>query len=1041
MTGAPRLEIRLLGRFAVLLDGAEIPTAAFGGRKVRTLLRILATRRGSVVSYDALTEMLWPDQPPASPAANLQVLVNRARKALGDASIVLTSTGGYALAGGPACSVDAERFVASAESATTLAELRSALDGWAGEPLAEDAYADWAGDFRARLARVRQDALERAAQLATGAGEHAPAVEYASAAVEAEPLREAAALALVRALAAAGDTAAALTRYDDYRRTLADELGIDPSAEAAALHLQLLRGPASSSSAVTTPRRRQSVGFGELPFVGRAADLRSAVSVLAAAKQAGRGATVLVDGPSGSGKSRMLRALAAQIPLTVARAYAPEQAEPWSLVRTLLREILAQDITHRDSLPAALSAALVSLLPELDGGDGVSVDAQSRRALVQEAALRLLAASGQVVAVDDVQWIDPTSLTVIETASARLPDLRLVLAYRPEEIADGSDIAAALSRVRADLTLNLRGLSQESIVDLVADDELAAALARHTDRTPLAIGEVLRGLTDEGLIARGVDGRWRSTPEARPARRAAELGRQGQRHAIALRAAHMPPAPRQLLELISLLSREVAVADLAGATHSSEADVLDRLATLFRAGLVRLGDFGWTTSHDMVTETIASGLDDVTRARRHAMLATALEAEHADAAELARHWLASGDSVRAATAFARSAQDALESFSHHEAANLAEAGLAVRPAPMTAAELHETRAQARARLGDFAGARDDLRAALAAQGAGPARARVLGRLAMLASGADDIVRAAELAELAVVEAGRDPAAQAQALEIASVLDMNLDRTERAAERSAEALRLYHQLGDANGIARILDARAMATFLDGDVRGGAAALQKAADLFEDSGDLIRVVTPRSTSGHALVFAGRSAEGLIAASAALDLARTLGHPEGQTYAHWHCAEALAALNRPAEALTEATAALAIATELGHRGWSATAWRAVGIAHESGGDLNEALRAFLESLDLSDNLGLFASWAAARAASTLVALGEFERARALVDRALAEGPQLAGYEARLAQVELAAATGDAHAAKLARMALDLAHAGGVAQGCDRLEALVVS
>jgi DNA-binding SARP family transcriptional activator len=74
VTGSHALEIRLLGRFVVLRDGREVPAADFGGRKVRALLRILLTRRGSFVSHDVLTELLWEDRPPADPAANLQVL-------------------------------------------------------------------------------------------------------------------------------------------------------------------------------------------------------------------------------------------------------------------------------------------------------------------------------------------------------------------------------------------------------------------------------------------------------------------------------------------------------------------------------------------------------------------------------------------------------------------------------------------------------------------------------------------------------------------------------------------------------------------------------------------------------------------------------------------------------------------------------------------------------------------------------------------------------------------------------------------------------
>lgn len=218
------LELRLLGRFVVLRAGREVPPSAFGGRKVRTLLRILATQRGSLVSHDALTDMLWPGQPPADPAANLGVLVHRARHALGDASLLVTGPGGYALADGDACRVDGEEFLASVAACQrlagrqALAGYRSALATWGGEPLAEDLYADWATDYRRRLAQARQEALERAAGLAIEFGDPAVAVELAATAAQSEPLRERAALTLVKALAAAGDPAAALEQYDAYRR-------------------------------------------------------------------------------------------------------------------------------------------------------------------------------------------------------------------------------------------------------------------------------------------------------------------------------------------------------------------------------------------------------------------------------------------------------------------------------------------------------------------------------------------------------------------------------------------------------------------------------------------------------------------------------------------------------------------------------------------------------------------------------------------------------------------------------------------------------
>jgi tetratricopeptide (TPR) repeat protein len=440
----------------------------------------------------------------------------------------------------------------------------------------------------------------------------------------------------------------------------------------------------------------------------------------------------------------------------------------------------------------------------------------------------------------------------------------------------------------------------------------------------------------------------------------------------------------------------------------------------------------------MIGETVANGLEPDARGPLHGLLAQALAALGGDPGELAAHWLGAGDAGLAAAAYLKAAQRALDGLADTEAISLATAGLDLEPPTETAAALQEIRAEARGRRGDIVGARTDLRAALSAELSGPARSRLLGKLAMLTFGADDLVRAGELAEVALVEAGSDRPARARALEIAALLDMNLDRRERADARAGDALSLYQELGDAKGAARVLDARAMATFLAGDVAGGTALLERAANLFEDSGDLVRVMTPRSTAGHGLVFAGDPAAGLTRTTSALELARTLGHPEGQTYALWHTAEALAALDRHEEARAAGEEALEIAQRIGHRGWTATAWRAIGIARQGAGDLDAALLAFQQSLDNSANLGLFASWAASRCALVMLALGRVDDAAAFVERALSEGPPLGHFEARWAEAELAAARGDSHAAELARSAVQLAEGAGVKQAVDRLTLL---
>ncbi len=1038
MPGA--LEIRLLGRFVVVRDGSEIAAADFGGRKVRALLRILTTRRGEFVSHDVLTEMLWGDRPPSNPVANVQVLVNRARRAVGRPDLLVTGPRGYSLAEGHDCVVDTEQFlrlVAAADAidgAAAVAAYRDALAGWRGEPLSEDTYANWATEYRYRLTRARQQALERAAQLALTGGQVRAAVEFASTAAMLEPLREVAVLMLVRALGAAGDRVAALERYDLYRRALAEDLGLDPSEDAEAVQAELLRGDASSKGWQVETRRPRP-DFAVLPFVGRSAELSQLLSVLE------HGGEAMLAGASGTGKSRLLAELPTRTPVVSIRANLPERDEPWSLLRGVLREILAQDATAATDLPGPIRSAVAWLLPEfesLSDRKRVEPDPESRRSLLLEAATRMLAAGGVGLVVDDLQWADASSLWILEAVLSRLVHIGAVLAYRPDELVPGFAASSFVTRARATVTvIELRPLDVNDIAELSADDALTAVLMSATDRTPLAVTEVLRTLAAEDAVTPTGDGRWRPLNQ-RLLDRAREVALDGQRAAIISRAATQDPRARELLNLLALVAREVPARALALAAGAPERDVLEELGALSRSGLARLGEQGWATAHDMVSDVLVEALYPGDRGRLHAQLAGALDAVEpgdAEPSELARHWIGAGDTLRAGQAYRAASVRALDAFADGEAIVLAGAGLAVTPAPVLRGALLEIRAEARGRLGDIAGAREDLGQALRIHPRGPVRARLLGRLAAYASGADDLLRAAQLAELALVEAGADIGARARALEIASVLDMNLDRAERADSRAAEALALYQRLGDANGAARVLDSRAMASFLDGRIDDGGTLLDRAANLFEDSGDLVHVITPRSTAGHGLVFADRAEHGLQKTTAALHLARTIGHPEGQTYALWHTTEALAALNRGDEALDAGTEALAIATRIGHRGWTATAWRAVGIAHQRIGDPEHALDAFRNSLAASEHLNLFSSWAAARIALTLVELGRVAEAEPMVEQALSHGPRLGHFEGRLAEVELAAARADPGTAGLAQLALAAADTSGFRQGRGRL------
>ena len=119
-------------------------------------------------------------------------------------------------------------------------------------------------------------------------------------------------------------------------------------------------------------------------------------------------------------------------------------------------------------------------------------------------------------------------------------------------------------------------------------------------------------------------------------------------------------------------------------------------------------------------------------------------------------------------------------------------------------------------------------------------------------------------------------------------------------------------------------------------------------------------------------------------------------------WHHSEALTACGEPDLALQCADEALAAARRVGHRGWTATALLARGVALAETGYVAGAEAGLRAALESSEHLSLFGCWARARLALLLIRSGRLEEASTHVASALASGPPLAQYEARLARCE---------------------------------------
>ena len=251
------LEFRLLGPLEVDREGEAVtPT----GQKQRALLALLLLNDGHVVSTDAIIDALWGAEPPRTAATSLQNLVSQLRKLVGPDALT-TRTPGYVLRVPPE-QIDVTRFRALVEDARTLApaeaaaQLREALALWRGSPLPELAYEAWAQADIAQLEELRLTALEQCVDAELEVGRHADLVPELEALVREQPLRERLRAQLMLALYRCGRQAEALQVYQDARRTLVAELGIEPSPVLHELHAKILRQRRGSHRAHRRSRPR-----------------------------------------------------------------------------------------------------------------------------------------------------------------------------------------------------------------------------------------------------------------------------------------------------------------------------------------------------------------------------------------------------------------------------------------------------------------------------------------------------------------------------------------------------------------------------------------------------------------------------------------------------------------------------------------------------------------------------------------------------------------------------------------------------------------
>ncbi|HSN73475.1 MAG TPA: AAA family ATPase, partial [Anaerolineae bacterium] len=596
-------------------------------------------------------------------------------------------------------------------------------------------------------------------------------------------------------------------------------------------------------------------------LIARALQLEALLEILQTAN-AGRGRCVVISGEAGIGKSRLLHELgasAAEYSLLQGACLEDSESVAYAPLQDLLRRHLGGlTPTQQRAALGPQAGELARLLPELawtlpDLATQIDLAPDLERQRLFEALMQFVireaATRSVLIVVEDIHWCDEASLDFLLLLARRLATLPvcLLLSTRP---AAGSAVLdrflSRLNRERLAVEMPLPPLTRDGVDamlrslfswDSPVKRPLLDAIYALTEGNPYFVEEVARALAERGDIYQS-QGRWH-------AKALAQLDIPHSLRLIVQGHLRMLSAPAaDLLALAAVAGRRFDFDLLLRLTSHDEATLLRLVRELTAAGLVvEQEPDTFAFRHALTREAIYAGLLGRERRNLHRAIADSLADQASDEhiPQLAYHSFAAGLWPQALDSGVAAGVQALRRFATHAAlvhldrAAAAAGHLDVALPP----QLLATRGRARQLVGDFAAARSDFEAALAAALAAGDRSsewQALYDLGYLWMTSDYTRAGSTLREALVVARTLDnPVALARSLNRLGNWLANVGQPLQALELHGEALAIVEQRADQADLAHTLDLIATAHGITGNIAASIANYKQALPLFEALGD--------------------------------------------------------------------------------------------------------------------------------------------------------------------------------------------------------------